>query len=199
MHFARRLAIVSLAAAAALPAAVLAQAAAPACVAKDNLVKVKLTTTLGPITLQLDKQKAPITVDNFTKYVESGFYNGTVFHRVMDGFMIQGGGFTRDMREKGTQPPIRNEGANGLRNEAYTIAMARRPDPDSATAQFFINVADNAALDAVPPKPGYAVFGKVIAGKETVDKIKKVATGNSGMHQNVPREPVVIEKAECVQ
>jgi len=201
MDLARRIAIASFAA---LPFAVLAQApaAAPAagakCVAKDNMVKVKLTTSMGPITLQLDKGKAPITVDNFTKYVEAGQYNGTIFHRVIDGFMIQGGGFTREMREKPTEKPIKNEGANGLRNEAYSIAMARRPDPDSATAQFFINVNDNAALDAVPPKPGYAVFGKVVEGKETVDKIKKVATGNSGMHQNVPTQPVVIEKAECL-
>ena len=202
MLLSRRIAIATLAA---LPFAALAQAPAPAaapaagkCTAKDGKVNVKLTTTAGPITLALDKAKAPITVDNFVKYVEAGFYNGTIFHRVIDGFMIQGGGFTKDMGEKPTNPPIKNEGTNGLANDPYTIAMARRPDPDSATAQFFINVNNNAMLNATVVKPGYAVFGKVTEGKETVDKIRKVATGNKGPYQNVPTEPVVIEKAECL-
>jgi len=201
MPFAHRIAIATLVA---LPFAALAQApAAPAaagskCTVKDGKVNVKLTTTAGPITLALDKAKAPITVDNFVKYVESGFYNGTIFHRVIENFMIQGGGFTKEMQEKPTQAPIRNEGTNGLANDMYTIAMARRPDPNSATAQFFINTNDNAALNGSDMKPGYAVFGKVTSGQQTVEKIKKVATGNKNGHQNVPNEPVVIEKAECV-
>jgi cyclophilin family peptidyl-prolyl cis-trans isomerase len=196
MNFARRIAIVSLAAA--LPLAAYSQDKG-ACAPKDGAVKVKLTTSMGPITLALDPAKAPITTDNFVKYVSSGFYNGTIFHRVMDGFMIQGGGMTKDMTEKPTNPPIKNEGANGLKNDEYTVAMARRPDPDSATAQFFINVKNNDMLNAVAPRPGYAVFGKVVDGKETVDKIKKVATGNHPTgHQNVPTTPVVIEKAECI-
>jgi len=197
MKLARRIAIATLAAA--LPLAAHSQAKPGACAPKDNAVKVKLTTSMGPIVLQLDNAKAPLSTENFAKYVESGFYNGTIFHRVIDGFMIQGGGFTKDMVQKPTQAPIRNEGANGVKNEAYTVAMARTNNPDSATSQFFINVVDNAMLDAVAPKPGYAVFGKVVEGKETVDKIRKVATGNPpGGHQNVPKEPVVIEKAECI-
>ena len=197
MSFAHRIAIATLVA---LPLAALAQAPAAGskCTAKDGKVNVKLTTTAGPITLALDKAKAPITVDNFVKYVESGFYNGTIFHRVIDGFMIQGGGFTKDMQQKPTQPPIKNEGANGLANDAYTIAMARTQDPNSATAQFFINVKENAMLNGSDMKPGYAVFGRVTSGQETVDKIKKVATGNKAGHQNVPTEPVVLEKAECL-
>ena len=160
---------------------------------------VKLTTTLGPITLALDQAKAPISSENFAKYVKSGHYNGTIFHRVMDGFMIQGGGFTKDMAQKPTNPPIKNEASNGLKNDAYTVAMARTNDPNSATSQFFINVADNGMLNYTDDfKPGYAVFGKVTAGQDTVDKIRKVATGSSGMHQNVPTTPVVIEKAECL-
>ena len=201
MPFAHRIAIATLVA---LPFAALAQApAAPAaagskCTVKDGKVNVKLTTTAGPITLALDKAKAPVTVDNFVKYVESGFYNGTIFHRVIENFMIQGGGFTKDMQEKPTQAPIKNEGTNGLTNDTYTIAMARRPDPNSATAQFFINTNDNAALNGGDMKPGYAVFGKVTSGQQTVEKIKKVATGSKNGHQNVPTEPVVIEKAECI-
>jgi len=201
MPFAHRIAIATLVA---LPFAALAQApAAPAaagskCTVKDGKVNVKLTTTAGPITLALDKAKAPVTVDNFVKYVESGFYNGTIFHRVIENFMIQGGGFTREMQEKPTQAPIKNEGTNGLTNDTYTIAMARRPDPNSATAQFFINTNDNAALNGSDMKPGYAVFGKVTSGQQTVEKIKKVATGSKNGHQNVPTEPVVIEKAECI-
>jgi peptidyl-prolyl cis-trans isomerase A (cyclophilin A) len=159
---------------------------------------VKMTTSMGPIVIALDAAKAPVTVENFQKYVKSGFYDGTIFHRVIDGFMIQGGGFTKDMQQKPTQAPIRNEASNGLKNEPYTIAMARTQDPNSATAQFFINSKDNAMLNAGPGNPGYAVFGKVTSGQETVDKIRKVAVGNhpSG-HQNVPATPVVIEKAEC--
>jgi cyclophilin family peptidyl-prolyl cis-trans isomerase len=198
MQFARRIVVATLVA---LPFAAFAQAPAAAgskCTARDGKVHVKLTTTAGPITLALDKAKAPITVDNFVKYVEAGFYNGTIFHRVIDGFMIQGGGFTRDMQEKPTQAPIRNEGTNGLTNDAYTVAMARRPDPNSATAQFFINVKDNLPLNASGGNPGYAVFGKVTEGRETVDKIRKVATGSKGGHQNVPDDAVVIEKAECL-
>jgi cyclophilin family peptidyl-prolyl cis-trans isomerase len=164
-------------------------------------MKVKLTTSMGPIVIQLDKEKAPVTTENFAKYVDSGHYDGTIFHRVIDGFMIQGGGFDKDMRQKPTQAPIKNEAANGLKNDKYTLAMARTGDPNSATAQFFINVKDNDFLNYSSPTPqgwGYAVFGKVVEGQATVDQIAKVATGNRGMHQNVPNEPVVIEKAECV-
>ena len=164
-------------------------------------MKVKLTTSMGPITLQLDKEKAPVSAENFAKYVDSGHYNGTIFHRVIDGFMIQGGGFDKDMRQKPTQAPIKNEAANGLKNDKYTIAMARTSDPNSASAQFFINVKDNDFLNYTAPTMqgwGYAVFGKVVEGQDTVDKIAKVATGNRGGHQNVPTQPVVIEKAECV-
>ncbi len=162
-------------------------------------MKVKLTTSMGPIVIQLDKEKAPISVDNFVKYVESGHYNGTIFHRVINGFMIQGGGFTKDLAQKPTQPPIKNESTNGLKNDNYTVAMARTSVRDSATSQFFINVKDNEFLNYSGESPngwGYAVFGKVVEGQDTVDKIRKVATGNAGPHQNVPRTPVVIEKAE---
>ena len=163
------------------------------------MTKVKLTTSQGPIVLELDEAKAPVSVDNFVKYVEAGTYNGTIFHRVIDGFMVQGGGFTKDMRQKPVQAPIKNEGANGLKNANYTVAMARTGVRDSATSQFFINVKDNAFLDYSGESPqgwGYAVFGKVVEGQATVDKIKKVATGSAGGHQDVPREAVVIEKAE---
>ena len=195
----RRTLVASFAIACTLPLAALAQATSSSCTPKGNApMKVKLTTSMGPIVIQLDKDKAPISVDNFVKYVQSGHYNGTIFHRVINGFMVQGGGFTKDMVQKPTKEPIRNEGANGLKNEAYTISMARTNNPDSATSQFFINVVDNAMLDAVAPKPGYAVFGKVVEGKETVDKIKGVPTGNSGGHQNVPTTPVILEKAECL-
>lgn len=176
-----------------------ADAAAPKAEASGTCSSVKLTTSMGPITLALDQAKAPISSENFAKYVKSGHYNGTVFHRVMDGFMIQGGGFTKDMVQKPTSPPIKNEAANGLKNQPYTVAMARTNDPNSATSQFFINVVDNGMLNYTDDfKPGYAVFGKVTAGQETVDKIRKVATGNSGMHQNVPTTPITIDKAECV-
>ena len=162
-------------------------------------MKVKLTTSMGPIVIELDKAKAPISTENFVKYVDSGHYNGTIFHRVIDGFMIQGGGFTKDMQQKAVQAPIKNESTNGLKNDLYTVAMARTNVRDSATSQFFINVKDNGFLNfAGDSNPGYAVFGKVVEGTDTVDKIKKVATGNTGGHQNVPTSPVVIEKAECL-
>ena len=164
-------------------------------------MKVKLTTSMGPITLQLDKEKAPASVENFAKYVDSGQYDGTIFHRVIDGFMIQGGGFDKDMHQKPTGAPIKNEASNGLKNDKYTVAMARTSDPNSATAQFFINVKDNDFLNYSAPTLqgfGYAVFGKVVEGQDVVDKIAKVPTGNRAMYQNVPLQPVVIEKAECV-
>ncbi|WP_026640148.1 peptidylprolyl isomerase [Bordetella petrii] len=164
--------------------------------------RVKLQTNQGEIVITLDAEKAPKTVENFLGYVNSGFYNGTVFHRVIDGFMIQGGGFESGLKQKPTQAPIENEADNGLKNEKYTLAMARTSDPHSATAQFFINVADNDFLNFTAPTPngwGYAVFGKVTEGTEVVDKIKGVKTGNSGFHQNVPTEDVIIEKAEVVE
>jgi peptidyl-prolyl cis-trans isomerase B (cyclophilin B) len=162
---------------------------------------VKLETNFGAITLELDSEKAPETVQNFLNYVSSGFYDNTLFHRVIDDFMIQGGGFEPGMKQKKTQQPIRNEAANGLKNEIYTIAMARTADVHSATAQFFINVANNGFLNyksASPQGYGYCVFGKVIAGQDVVDKIKKVKTGDHAGHQNVPLEDVVIVKAEIV-
>ena len=164
-------------------------------------MKVKLTTSMGVVTVELNKEKAPVSTENFVKYVEAGHYNGTIFHRVIDGFMVQGGGFTRDMQQKPTLAPIKNEAANGLKNDMYTLAMARTGVRDSATAQFFINVKQNDFLnyrDESPQGWGYAVFGKVVEGQDVVDKIRKVATGSAGMHQNVPLEPVVIEKAECL-
>jgi cyclophilin family peptidyl-prolyl cis-trans isomerase len=203
MTITRRIALVSLAAAIALPAAALAQSKPGSCAdaLKSNAPKVKLTTSMGPITLQLDKEKAPVSVDNFIKYVESGHYSGTVFHRVIDTFMIQGGGFTKDMQQKPTNAPVKNEGANGLKNDAYTVAMARTGVRDSATSQFFINTVNNNMLNYSGESPqgwGYAVFGKVVDGQAVVDKIRKVPVANTGMHQNVPVTPVVIEKAECV-
>ena len=156
---------------------------------------VKLHTNFGEITLELDAEKAPATVANFLAYVESGFYNNTIFHRVIDGFMIQGGGFEPSMNQKATNDPIKNEANNGLVNKAYTIAMARTPNPDSASSQFFINVADNDFLNFTSPTAqgwGYCVFGKVI------DKIKKVKTGSRNGHQDVPVESVIIERAEVV-
>ena len=162
-------------------------------------MKVKLTTSMGAIVIELDDAKAPISSGNFMKYVAAGHYDGTIFHRVITDFMIQGGGFSRDMRQKPVNAPIKNESTNGLKNDNYTVAMARTNVRDSATSQFFINVKDNDFLNyAGESNPGYAVFGKVVEGKEVVDKMKKVATGNKGMHQNVPLEPIVVEKAECV-
>jgi cyclophilin family peptidyl-prolyl cis-trans isomerase len=162
-------------------------------------MKVKLTTSMGAIVIQLDKEKAPVSAENFGKYVDAGHYDGTVFHRVIDGFMIQGGGFTKDMRQKPVNAPIKNESTNGLKNDNYTVAMARTNVRDSATSQFFINVKDNDFLNyAGESNPGYAVFGKVVEGRDVVDKIKKVATATAGGHQNVPNDAVVIEKAERV-
>lgn len=158
---------------------------------------VRMETSMGDITLELDAEKAPVTVANFLAYAQEGYYEGTVFHRVIDGFMIQGGGMTADLKQKKTKPPIRNEADNGLKNSRGTIAMARTQVVDSATSQFFINVADNDFLNHQGKAPnlyGYAVFGRVTEGMETVDAIRKVATGNQGMHQDVPREPVVINK-----
>ena len=162
---------------------------------------VKLTTNKGDIVLELDKAKAPATVENFLKYVKAGHYDGTVFHRVINGFMVQGGGMDKTMKERSTQAPIQNEADNGLKNKAYTVAMARTGDPHSATAQFFINVADNGFLDHTGKNPqgwGYAVFGKVVSGQEVVDAIKAVPTMTKGFHENVPVVPVIIEKAEVV-
>lgn len=160
---------------------------------------IKLHTNHGIITLELDAENAPETTRNFLAYVDSGHYDGTIFHRIIDGFMIQGGGFTPDMQQKPTQAPIKNEADNGLKNEKYTVAMARTNDPHSATAQFFINVADNGFLDFKSPTGngwGYCVFGKVTDGLDIVDKLKDVETGNSGYHQDVPVETVLIERAE---
>ncbi len=154
----------------------------------------------GTITLELDHDKAPATVDNFLAYVNSGHYDGTIFHRVIDGFMIQGGGFTEDMPQQPTLDPITNEANNGLRNDRYTIAMARTSDPHSASAQFFINVGDNDFLNHTAPSRqgwGYAVFGRVIEGTEVVDAIRQVKTGRSGFHDDVPKEPVVIDTAKA--
>ena len=160
---------------------------------------IKLHTNFGEIAIELDAEKAPITAANFLQYVEDGFYENTIFHRVIDGFMIQGGGFDTDMRQKQTKAPIKNEADNGLANKRYTIAMARTPNPDSASSQFFINVADNDFLNFSAPTAqgwGYCVFGKVTAGTEVVDKIRQVRTGNRNGHQDVPLEPVIIERAE---
>ncbi|MBL8365755.1 MAG: peptidyl-prolyl cis-trans isomerase [Comamonas sp.] len=166
----------------------------------QNAPRVKLATSLGDIVVELNPAKAPKTVENFLKYVADKHYDGTIFHRVIDGFMIQGGGFTPDMVQKPMRPPIPLEAANGLKNDTYTIAMARTNVPDSATAQFFINVKDNAMLNAPQPDGhGYAVFGKVISGTEVVDKIKGVPTGNKGPFQNVPTTPVVITSATLVK
>lgn len=163
---------------------------------------IRLQTNFGVITLELDSEKAPETVQNFLNYVTSGFYDNTLFHRVIDDFMIQGGGFEPGMKQKQTQAPIQNEAANGLKNDAYTIAMARTADVHSATAQFFINVASNGFLNYKSPSSqgyGYCVFGKVVEGQDVVDKIKKVKTSDRSGHQNVPLEDVIIQKAEVVQ
>lgn len=162
---------------------------------------VNLHTNHGTITLELDAEKAPATTENFLAYVKGGHYDGTVFHRVIDNFMIQGGGFKPGMKEKPMRDPVKNEADNGLKNIRGAIAMARTNDPHSATAQFFINVVDNDFLDYRSPTPqgwGYCVFGHVVDGLDVVDKIRKVATGNSGFHQDVPTEDVVIERVEIV-
>ncbi|AEV27422.1 MULTISPECIES: peptidylprolyl isomerase [Azospira] len=162
---------------------------------------IKLHTNFGVIGLELDAEKAPETVKNFISYVEAGHYDNTIFHRVINGFMIQGGGFEPGMKQKDTQAPIKNEADNGLKNDVYTIAMARTNDPHSATAQFFINVKNNDFLNHTSPSAsgwGYCVFGKVVEGTEVVDQIKGVKTGRSGFHQDVPVEDVIIERAEVV-
>ena len=162
---------------------------------------VKLHTNHGTITLELFADKAPETVRNFLEYVQAGFYNNTVFHRVIDGFMIQGGGFEPGMKQKPVREPIKNEADNGVKNERGTIAMARTQEPHSATAQFFLNVADNDFLNHTAPNVqgwGYCAFGKVIEGMDVVDKIKTVKTGSSGFHQDVPKEDVIIERAEVI-
>jgi cyclophilin family peptidyl-prolyl cis-trans isomerase len=164
--------------------------------------KATIETSMGTITVELDDAKAPITVKNFIDYAQAGHYDGTIFHRVIDGFMIQGGGFTKDMNQKETRAPIKNEAANGLKNARGTLAMARTMIVDSATSQFFINLVDNDFLNYRGPDPrmfGYAVFGKVTDGMDVVDKIAKVKTGFAGPHQNVPEEPVVIRKVHLVE
>ncbi|SPA24264.1 peptidyl-prolyl cis-trans isomerase B (rotamase B) [Cupriavidus taiwanensis] len=164
--------------------------------------KVQLQTNKGVITLELDAEKAPKTVENFLSYVRKGHYDNTIFHRVIKNFMIQGGGFEPGMKQKDTDAPIENEAGNGLKNERYTVAMARTNAPHSATAQFFINVVDNDFLNFSSPTPqgfGYAVFGKVVDGTDVVEQIKGVRTGSSGFHQDVPLEDVVIEKAVVVE
>ncbi|MEZ2721873.1 peptidylprolyl isomerase [Paenalcaligenes hominis] len=164
--------------------------------------KVLLKTNKGDITLELDAEKAPKTTENFLNYVNNGFYNGTIFHRVINNFMVQGGGFEVGMKQKETQNPIENEANNGLKNEVYTIAMARTNDPHSATAQFFINVQNNDFLNHTNPTPngwGYAVFGKVVDGTDVVDAIKGVKTGSKGFHQDVPVEDVIIESATVLE
>ena len=168
-------------------------------VSAQTLPRVKLATSAGDIVLELAPDKAPKTVANFLQYVADKHYNGTVFHRVIDGFMVQGGGYTADMKEKPTRAPVPLEAGNGLKNDTYTVAMARTNDPNSATSQFFINVKNNAMLDAPNPDGhGYTVFGKVVSGKEVVDKIRAVQTGNKGRMQNVPLEPIVIQSATVV-
>lgn len=159
---------------------------------------IKLHTNFGVITLELDHEKAPITAANFEQYVQDGHYDGVIFHRVIKNFMIQGGGFDADMNEKPTRAPIENEAQNGLKNNKYTIAMARTSAPHSASAQFFINTKDNDFLNNSPRDWGYAVFGEVVDGKEVVDAIEKVATKTHGFHADVPVETVVITKAEIV-
>jgi peptidyl-prolyl cis-trans isomerase B (cyclophilin B) len=160
---------------------------------------ITMHTTHGEITIELDREKAPVTVANFLAYVDAGHYDGTLFHRVIPGFMIQGGGFDAKMNQKPTRAPVRNEADNGLSNEAGTIAMARTSDPHSATAQFFINLKDNDFLDHAGSTPnafGYCVFGRVTSGMDVVKKIAQVKTGAQGMHRDVPLEPVVIQKVE---
>ena len=162
---------------------------------------VRLHTNLGVIDIELDEKRAPNTAKNFVEYAKSGHFSNTLFHRVIDGFMIQGGGFEPGMKQKPTGTPIRNEADNGLKNEPYSVAMARTSDPHSATAQFFINVGDNEFLNHTGQTPqgwGYCVFGKVVAGKDVVDSIKGVKTGKSGFHADVPVDDVIIERAEVV-
>ena len=179
---------------------VLALAGLQSAWAQGPAPRVKLSTSAGDIVLEVYPDKAPKTAENFLQYVRSKQYDGTIFHRVMPTFMIQGGGFTPEMQEKPTRPPIPLETRPELQNKRGMVSMARTADPDSATAQFFINVVDNARLDAPSPDGhGYAVFGKVVSGMDVVDKIRAVPTGNRGMHQNVPTTPVVIKSATLVK
>jgi peptidyl-prolyl cis-trans isomerase A (cyclophilin A) len=167
--------------------------------AAQNATRVVLQTSAGNITIELNAAKAPKSVENFLQYVKDKHYDGTIFHRVMDGFMIQGGGFTVDMSQKPTRGPVPLEASNGLRNDRGTIAMARTGNPNSATAQFFINVVDNAGLNAPSPDGyGYTVFGKVVDGMDTVDTIRKATTGNKGGHQNVPLQNIIINTAKVI-
>ncbi len=169
---------------------------------EKKMTMVLMSTSMGDVKIALDKEKAPITVDNFLAYVKEGFYDGTIFHRVIPAFMIQGGGFTADMKQKPTKAPIKNEAANGLKNDLGTIAMARTGVVDSATAQFFINAKNNDFLNHRSPDPqgfGYAVFGKVVEGLDVVQKIEKVATTSRGGHADVPVEPVVIRSIKVVE
>ena len=164
--------------------------------------RVKMSTNQGDFIISLNAEKAPKTVANFLAYVKDGFFDGTVFHRVIDGFMIQGGGFEPGLKQKPTKAPVENEANNGLKNDKYTLAMARTSDPHSATAQFFINVANNDFLNHTAPTAqgwGYAVFGEVVEGKDVIDKMKGVPTGNSGFHQNVPTNDLVITKAVVIE
>jgi peptidyl-prolyl cis-trans isomerase B (cyclophilin B) len=164
--------------------------------------RVKMSTNQGDFIISLNAEKAPKTVANFLEYVKDGFFDGTIFHRVIDGFMIQGGGFEPGMKQKPTKAPVENEANNGLKNNKYTLAMARTSDPHSATAQFFINVANNDFLNHTAPTAqgwGYAVFGEVVEGQDVIDKMKGVPTGNSGFHQNVPSNDVVITKAVVLE
>ncbi|WP_370869892.1 peptidylprolyl isomerase [Methylobacter sp.] len=168
----------------------------------DTPSKVKLTTSLGEIIIQLNPEKAPISSANFLTYVNEGFYNNTIFHRVIPGFMAQGGGFDTDFNQKAVHDPIKNEADNGLTNKRGSIAMARTNVPDSATAQFFINYKDNASLNHTSPTPsgwGYAVFGEVIEGMDVVDAMAKQPTGNRGGHQDVPKTDIIVEKAEVIE
>ncbi len=170
--------------------------------AENQNPQVKLTTTQGVVVLELYPEKAPITVENFLNYANEGFYTGTVFHRVIPNFMVQGGGFSADMQQKPTGETIRNEANNGLKNDTGTIAMARTPDPHSASSQFFINVADNDFLNFKSETSqgfGYAVFGRVIEGMDVVSRIVAVPTGRSGMHQDVPKDPIEITQVEVIQ
>jgi len=167
----------------------------------DTQTKVKLTTSLGEIVIQLNSEKAPISAENFLTYVKEGFYTGTIFHRIIPGFMAQGGGFDTDFNQKTVHAPIKNEADNGLKNTRGTLAMARTPDPDSATAQFFINYKDNSFLDHTKPTSqgwGYAVFAEVVEGMDVVDAMADAATGNRGGHQDVPKEDILIESAEVL-
>ncbi|HET8746165.1 MAG TPA: peptidylprolyl isomerase [Ramlibacter sp.] len=184
-------------------AAVLVLACAAGTAWAADAPRVKFNTTAGDIVIEVYPDKAPKTVENFLQYVRDHHYDGTIFHRVINNFMIQGGGMDKDMAEKKTRPPVPHEGVQafekGLKNQVGTVAMARTNDPNSATAQFYINVANNAFLDPKPGNPGYTVFGKVVSGMDVVNSIKGVPTGRKGMHSDVPLTPVVINSAEIVK